>query len=150
MATTLHQTHPLLAVTVNNHTDFITLATHCEKLADTLLECNHTQLQQALSERLTTCLQILRPTLLDPVPDNLISALTVEQPPQQKPEFAPGSEQLCDYALVLSQLITHQALTPEMLPSLRGLLADLVQLFSGQLTAPRWVNTENGVQFIEQ
>lgn len=136
--------HPLLRTQVCAETDFTTLATHSEQLADSLLECRNPVLKRALGHRLHTCLSILRATLLDPIPEHLVSTLTVEVIPDTQTVFAPDSEQLCDYALALSQLLNGQAITPAMQCTLTGLQADLVTLFASQLTAPRWVNTPAG------
>ncbi|MEN3753449.1 hypothetical protein ABC733_14695 [Mangrovibacter sp. SLW1] len=133
---------------VHKETDFTTLAVHSENLAEALLECACPYTQQVLIKRLTTCLRILRPALLEPIPQHLVVSLTVTSLPTAKPVFEPDSEQLCDYALALSQLLSSQNLTPAIHHTLTGLLADLVELFAGQLSAPRWLSTQEGLVLI--
>lgn len=87
MATTLTQTHPLLAVPFNASTDFTVLASHCENFAETLIENNDPTLKMALCGRLNACLTLLHPTLLEPVPPHLVESLTVDALPANSPPF---------------------------------------------------------------
>ena len=138
MATTLTQTHPLLAIPFTSTTDFTVLAAHCEHFADALIENDDPALKQALSSRLVACLALLRTTLNDPVPPHLVESLTVDTFPATAPCFEPGAELLCDYCLALGKLLTERALSPESELLITGLLAELVWYFSAELKAPRW------------
>ena len=128
MATTPGYSHPLLAVPVHEETDFTTLAAHSENLADALLECACPYIQQVLSKRLTTCLRILRLALLEPIPQHLVVSLTVTSLPTAKPVFEPDSEQLCDYALALSQLLSsHTSYSDRFTGRLSGVVCRATQ-----------------------
>ncbi len=154
MATTPAFTHSLLTLPVSDQTEFTVLARHCEHLADTLLECADPLLRLALCERLNTSLSLLRPTLLEPVPEHLAYCLTTDSMAPENPEpaaagFAPDSEQLCDYALALSQLLACHTLPPGCTQPLHGLLNDVVSQFASLLCAPRWRNTPQGREWID-
>ncbi|EHP5745844.1 ash family protein [Salmonella enterica subsp. enterica serovar Uzaramo] len=150
MATTLTQTHPLLAVPFNAATDFTVLASHCENFAETLIETDDPALRLALCGRLAACLTLLRPTLNDPIPPHLVESLTTDTLPASSTCFDPGSELLCDYSLTLAQLLTGRALLPGMEQTLTGLLCELVWCFAAELKAPRWIRTADGVKFIDE
>lgn len=154
MATTPAFTQSLLTLPVCDQTEFTVLARHCEHLADALLECTDPLLRLALCERLNTSLSLLRPTLLEPVPAHLADSLTTDSMAPENPEpattgFAPDSEQLCDYALALSQLLACHTLPPGCTQPLHGLLNDVVSQFASLLCAPRWRNTPQGRAWID-
>lgn len=69
MATTLDQTHPLLTVPFSAATDFIVLADHCEKCADTQAESYDPILKMALCGRLAAGLARSYPASPDRQPD---------------------------------------------------------------------------------
>ncbi|CUY68699.1 Uncharacterised protein [Serratia marcescens] len=71
MATIPTQAYPSLAVPFNAITDFTILAGHCETFAETLIESNDLALKMALCGRINTCLTLLQPTLLEPVPPHI-------------------------------------------------------------------------------
>ncbi len=85
MATILTPARNLLSVPFSAATDFTDQADHCDRFAETLIECHDPALKMALYGRLRACLAILSPTLNDPIssgrkpdtrrPANLISAL---------------------------------------------------------------------------
>ncbi|MBT1427021.1 hypothetical protein [Dickeya dianthicola] len=150
MATTLTQTHPLLTLPFSAATDFIVLAGHCENFAEILIESDDPALRLALCGRLAACLALLRPTLNQPVPRHLFESLTVDTLPAVSPCFDPDSELLCDYCLVLAQLLTGRALSPETERMLTGLLSELVWYFAAELEAPRWIRTADGVKCINE
>lgn len=102
MATILTQTHPSLAVPFNATTDFTVLANHCEIFAETLIESNDTALKMALCGRINTCLMLLQPTLLEPVPPHLVESLTVDTLPATTPRFDPECTELCHYCLAIT------------------------------------------------
>ncbi|WP_226568418.1 hypothetical protein [Mangrovibacter yixingensis] len=154
MATNAVFTQSLLTLPVSDQTDFTVLARHCEHLAETLLECADPLLHRALCEKLNTSLSLLRPTLLEPIPAHLVDCLTTDSMAAENPApttagFAPDSEQLCDYALALSQLLACHTLPPGCIPPLRGLLNDVVSQFASLLCAPRWRNTPLGREWID-
>ena len=150
MATIPTQTHALLAIPFDSTTDFTVLAGHCENLADALLHSDDPAQRQAFSQRLNECLTQLRPTLDDAIPPHLIERLTVDEWPITTPCFAPEADLLCGYSQALAQLLTERRLSPEMEPTLAGLLFDLVLYFADELRAPRWIRTDDGVKFIEE
>ena len=67
----------LLSVPFSAATDFTVLANHCENFAETLIESNDPTLKMALCGRINTCLTLLQPTLLEPVPPHLVESLPV-------------------------------------------------------------------------
>ncbi|WP_226573250.1 hypothetical protein [Mangrovibacter yixingensis] len=149
MATTTTQTHPLFAIPLSSITDFTELASYCESIADALPEAHDTTLKMALCGRLNTCLTVLQPTLLDPVPEHLVESLTVDTLPADSPQLAPDCTALCSYGMALAQTLMQQGLPPETEQQLTGLLSELINYFAAEMKAPRWLRTEQGVVNIE-
>ncbi|WP_437891393.1 hypothetical protein [Phytobacter sp. V91] len=149
MATTLTQTHPLLAVPFNAATDFTVLASYSENFAETLLESNDPALKMALYGRLNACLALLQPTLLEPVPPHLVESLTVDTLPAISPRFEPECTALCHYCLALTRILSGQGADFETEKYLSWLLFDLVSYFAAEMKAPRWLRTAEGVKLID-
>ncbi|EEC0297146.1 hypothetical protein YV76_004658 [Salmonella enterica subsp. enterica] len=149
MATILTHDSDLLSVPFSAATDFTDLADHCDRFAETLIECHDPALKMALYGRLRACLAILSPTLNDPIPPHLVDSLTLDDLPTSFPRFDPDSEQLCKYCLTLLQILTEQAQGSKMEQPLTGLLCELVWFFAAKLKAPRWLRTTDGVVFID-
>ncbi|SQJ62338.1 hypothetical protein [Escherichia coli] len=149
MATVLPPDYDLLCVPFSAATEFTDLADHCDRFAETLIECHDPALKMALYGRLRACLAILHPTLNDPIPPHLVDSLTLNDLPTSFPRFESDPEQLCEYCLALIQLLTEQTQGSETEQSLTGLLCELVWFFAEKLKAPRWLHTADGVVFIE-
>ncbi|MGU3412383.1 hypothetical protein ACLBW0_03305 [Enterobacteriaceae bacterium C34A] len=122
--------------------DFLELANHCDRFAETLIDCDDTAEKLALLGRIGACLALLRPTLNDPIPDHLIDCLTTKTLPAPQSHFEPDSEALCDYCQTLAQVLCQQSFLPETEKTLRGLLCELVWMFAADLKAPRWVSVK--------
>nr|WP_318384182.1 hypothetical protein [uncultured Enterobacter sp.] len=145
MATIPSQVHPLLAVPFNAATDFTVLADHCENFAETLIENDDPTLKMALCGRLNACLTLLKPTLLEPVPPHLVDSLTVDTLPANSPQFGAECTELCCYCLALTQTLAGQGFASETEKQLSWLLYDLINDFTAQMKAPRWLRTQEGV-----
>ncbi|TKI05787.1 hypothetical protein [Martelella alba] len=150
MATTPTSVHALLSHAIRSTTDFITLAEHCDRLSEALLECHDDALCQALLTRLSQGLALLRPALDAPLPPNLIESLTVDELPTTAPCFEPDSDLLCEYCQILAQLLEEKDYRPEREPLFKGLLFELMNYLSGELRAPRWIRTADGVKILEE
>ncbi|EDH5633282.1 TPA: hypothetical protein O7X39_004506 [Salmonella enterica] len=149
MVTILTHDSDLLSVPFSAATDFTDLADHCDRFAETLIECHDPALKMALYGRLRACLAILSPTLNDPIPPHLVDSLTLDDLPTSFPRFEPDPEQLCQYCLALLQILTEQAQRSETEHTLTGLLCELIWFFAAKLKSPRWLRTADGVVFIE-
>ncbi|EEC0297173.1 hypothetical protein YV76_004693 [Salmonella enterica subsp. enterica] len=149
MATILTPDSDLLSVPFSAATEFTELADHCDRFAETLIECHDPALKMALYGRIRACLAILSPTLNEPIPSHLVDSLTLDDLPTSFPRFEPDPEQLCQYCLALLQILTEQAQGSETEQPLTGLLCELVWFFAAKLKAPRWLRTADGVVFIE-
>lgn len=154
MATTPTQPHLSehypFTLSFNAQTDFTVLADRCERFADALIESHHSGERQALCYRLADCLNLLHPTLHDPIPPHLIERFTVDQLPNKTPVFEPESELLCGYCLTLAQLLSKHTFNADEEKQLTGLLFELVCYFADELRAPRWIRTADGVKFIDE
>ncbi|MBS1204728.1 MAG: hypothetical protein H6R25_1627 [Proteobacteria bacterium] len=139
MATIPTLTHALFTSPFSHSTDFIELADNCERFAEALAECDDPQQKMALCGRLSACLTLLQPTLLDPVPEHLKACLTVEHFPGRFPQFEPEADQLCGYCQTLTQLLMSGTLAPEPESIVRDLLYRLVDFFADTMKAPRWL-----------
>ncbi|BDI37250.1 hypothetical protein NKK66_RS04960 [Escherichia coli] len=139
----------LLTIPFSAATDFTDLAAHCDRFAQTLIECHNPALKMALCGRLNTCLALLRPTLNEPIPPHLIDGFITNDFPDVSPGFEPDAESLCDYCLALTQILNGHSLLPETETTLTGLLCELVWYFADSLKAPHWIRTADGVQVID-
>lgn len=139
MATTSILNQALFTSPFNHTTDFTELADNCERFAEVLAECDDPLQKMALCGRLSACLALLQPTLLEPVPEALKASLTVDHFPAHFPIFEPETDQLCRYCQVLTQLLMSGTLAPQSERVLRDLLYMLVDFFAGTLKAPRWL-----------
>ena len=145
MATTPNQTHSLFTLPFNHATDFTELADNCERFTDALVDCEEPAQKMALYGRLSACLNLLQPTLLDPIPEYLKASLTVEELPSRLPEFAPEIDQLGCYCQEITQLLMNGSLPEQAESVLEDLLCELVGYFADTLKAPRWLRTDEGM-----
>ncbi|EJE9658090.1 hypothetical protein M5796_004446 [Salmonella enterica] len=149
MATIPTQAHPSLAVPFSATTDFTILASHCETFAETLIESNDPALKMALCGRINTCLTLLQPTLLEPVPPHLVESLTVDTLPATTSRFEPECTELCRYCLAITQNLSGLGFASETEKYLSWLLYDLINYFAAEMKAPRWLRTAGGMKFID-
>ncbi|MRS91550.1 hypothetical protein GJV04_16105 [Enterobacteriaceae bacterium RIT714] len=138
--------HALFTTSFNYHTDFIELADNCERFVEALVECGDTAQKLALCGRLSACLALLQPTLLEPVPQHLQASLTVDDLPLDPPVFEPESDQLGRYCQLLTQMLLAHSLSESDERVAGDLLLDLVGFYSDRLKAPRWLRTEEGLE----
>jgi hypothetical protein len=148
MATFPTQTHPLLTTAFNVQTDFTVLADYCENLAEILIESDDPWLEKALYGQLRSCLSLLEPTLLEPIPAHLIASLTVDVLPENAPRFEPECTELCRYCLALTNVLEGKQISADLTKEIRGLLYDLVTFFTAGMKAPRWLRTAEGVTLL--
>lgn len=78
MATTPNHIHSLLVLPFPCSTDFTELADNCERFAEVLVETHEPAEKLALCGKLSSCLNLLRTTLHEPIPAHLTESLTVE------------------------------------------------------------------------
>jgi len=145
MTTTLSYSHSLFTVPFDSNTDFTELADNCERFVDVLVECEDPTQKMALCGRLSACLDLLQPTLLEPVPEHLKASLTVDFLPLDVPVFEPEVDQLGRYCQLLTQLLLTRSLSESDDRVAGDLLQDLVGFYSDTLKAPRWLRTDGGV-----
>lgn len=145
MTTTPNFSHALFTTPFDHTTDFTELADHCGRFVDVLVECDDPAQKLALCGRLSACLALLQPTLLDPIPEHLKARLTVDDLPLDVPAFAPESDQLGRYCQLLTQLLLSRTLSGSEERVAGDLLQDLVGFYRDRLIAPRWLRTDEGV-----
>lgn len=144
MATTPTQAHSLFTLPFNHATDFTQLADNCERFTDALIECEEPIQKMALYGRLSACLALLQPTLLDAIPEHLKVSLTVEELPSRVPAFEPECDQLGRYCQEITQLLMNGSLPRQSEIVMEDLLCELVSYFTDTLKAPRWLQTDEG------
>ena len=144
MATTPTQVHSLFTLPFNHATDFTELADNCERFTDALVDCEEPAPKMALYGRLYACLNLLQPTLLDPVPDALKASLTVKELPSCVPAFEPECDQLGRYCQEITQMLMNGSLPRQSEIVMEDLLCELVSYFADKLKAPRWLQTNEG------
>ncbi|GJL40076.1 hypothetical protein ITR15_13330 [Enterobacter chengduensis] len=144
MATTPTQAHSLFTLPFNHATDFTQLADNCERFTDALIECEEPIQKMALYGRLSACLALLQPTLLDAIPEHLKASLTVEELPSRVPAFEPECDQLGRYCQEITQLLMNGSLPRQSEIVMEDLLCELVSYFTDTLKAPRWLQTDEG------
>lgn len=145
MTTTPGFSHSLFTTPFDHNTDFTDLADNCARFVDALVECDEPAKKLALCGRLSACLALLQPTLLEPVPEHLKVSLTVDDLPLQQPVFEPEADQLGRFCQLLTQLLLNQSLSKSDERVVGDLLQELVGFYSDTLKAPRWLRTDKGV-----
>ena len=145
----MYATHSLFTLPFNHGTEFIELADNCERFTEALVESEDPERKMALCGRLSACLELLQPTLLDPIPEYLKENLTVEDLPSHTPPFKPDATQLGRYCQEITQLLMNGSLQPKSAIVMEDLLCELIDYFADTLKAPRWLKTESGLIAIE-
>lgn len=140
----------LLSVPFSVATDFTVLADYCARFAETLIETDDPALRLAFCGRLHACLALLQPTLHDPIPPHLTESLTVDTLPTAPAHFISEPDSLCEYCLMLFQLLMERMAEPKAEKTLTGLLCELVWYFAEGVKAPRWLRTADGVRVIDE
>jgi hypothetical protein len=113
MTTTPGFSHSLFTTPFDHTTDFTELADNCERFVDVLVECEDPAQKMALCGRLSACLALLQPTLLEPVPEHVKASLTVDDLPLDVPLFEPEInccqlQRSCwQYCQLLTQLLAE-------------------------------------------
>ena len=130
------------------HTDFIDLADNCQRYCEALVEETNPARKIALCGRLASTFALLRPMLLEPIPEHLQERLTVDRFPEREPVFNTESDQHCRYGEEITQRLISGALTPESARVMGDLLFELTGYFADQLKAPRWLRTEAGIALL--
>ncbi|UWX93085.1 hypothetical protein N2K86_20990 [Enterobacter mori] len=105
MTTTPHFSHALFTTPFDHTTDFTELADNCSQFVGVLVECDDPIQKMVLCGRLSACLALLQPTLLEPVPGYLKASLTVDDLPLDVPVFEPEVDQLRRYCQLLTQML---------------------------------------------
>ncbi|HDR2792765.1 MULTISPECIES: hypothetical protein [Enterobacter] len=144
----MNTSNALFTTPFNHNTDFIDLADNCERFCEALVEETDPARKMALCGRLATSLALLRPMLLEPVPEYLQERLTVDVFPDHAPAFTTESDQLNRYCEEITQLLISGALAPESARVMGDLLFELTRYFADLLKAPRWLRTEAGVALL--
>ncbi|ENA0611516.1 hypothetical protein ABFP30_003262 [Enterobacter bugandensis] len=136
--------HALFTTPFDHTTDFTELADSCERFVEVLVECDDPTQKLALCGRLSACLSLLQPTLLEPVPEHLKASLTVNDLPLEAPLFEPEIDRLGRYCQLLTQMLLARTLSANDERVAGDLLQDLVGFYSDTLKAPRWLRTTEG------
>lgn len=136
--------HALFTTPFDHTTDFTELADSCERFVEVLVECDDPTQKLALCGRLSACLSLLQPTLLEPVPEHLKASLTVNDLPLEAPLFEPEIDRLGRYCQLLTQMLLARTLSASDERVAGDLLQDLVGFYSDTLKAPRWLRTTEG------
>ena len=144
MTTTPNFSHALFTTPFDHTTDFTELADNCAQFVDVLVECDDPTQKMALCGRLSACLALLQPTLLEPVPEYLKASLTVDDLPLDVPVFEPEIDQLGRYCQLLTQMLLARTLSASAERVAGELWPDLVGFYSETLKAPRWLRTPLG------
>lgn len=136
--------HALFTTPFDHTTDFTELADSCERFVEVLVECDDPTQKLALCGRLSVCLSLLQPTLLEPVPKHLKASLTMNDLPLEAPLFEPEIDRLGRYCQLLTQMLLARTLSANDERVAGDLLQDLVGFYSDTLKAPRWLRTTAG------
>ena len=144
MTTPPNFSHTLFTTPFDHTTDFTELADNCEQFVDVLVECDDPAQKMALCGRLSACLALLQPTLLEPVPEYLKASLTVDDLPLDVPVFEPEVDQLGRYCQLLTQMLLAHSLSESDERVAGDLLQELVRFYSDTLKTPRWLRTTEG------
>ena len=105
MATIPTISQSLFTTPFDHNTDFTELADNCQRYCEALVEETDPARKIALCGRLASTLALLRPMLLEPLPEHLQERLTVNVFPECEPAFNAESDQLCRYCEEITQLL---------------------------------------------
>lgn len=90
-----------------HNTDFTELADNCQRYCEALVEETDPARKIALCGRLASTLALLRPMLLEPLPEHLQERLTVSVFPECEPAF--NAESACVMGYLLFELTGYFA-----------------------------------------
>ncbi|WP_338557156.1 hypothetical protein [Erwinia sp. E_sp_B04_7] len=129
--------------------DFLDLAEYNERLVSVLVESDNNEERLAICLQMAACLAQLQTALNEPVPESRIAQLTTEDETVfWSSSFIAEPETVTLYCRALTQALLSRVLSPEIEEAFRGLLFDLVSFQVDDLKAPRFVQTESGLEHI--
>lgn len=122
----------------------------CQQHADALIENHDNTERMALCGRLFAGLEMLKSSLIAPLPEHLIQRLTadVAEPDNYRCPLSTDSETLREYCMALTMLLLQNQQSPEQEEHITGLLFELINVLAEDLKAPRFIRTDAGLVMI--
>ncbi|MDC7870659.1 hypothetical protein TH60_14240 [Pantoea ananatis] len=141
----------LLKTPLGTTHDLFQVLDTCVRYVDALVECNELSARMALCGRLLAALEVLRVLLDQPLPEHLIERLTVDKVEHKacRSGGSIDSEEMRQYCSALTLVLLNQQASTDLQKHITGLLFQMVNIMSDDLTAPRFVRTESGLVMIE-
>ncbi|MBN6030360.1 hypothetical protein [Pantoea ananatis] len=141
----------LLKTPLGTTHDLFQVLDTCVRYVDALVECNDIADRMALCGRLLAALEVLRVLLDQPLPEHLIERLTVDKVDHKacRSGGSIDSEEMRQYCSALTLVLLNQQAPADLQKHITGLLFQMVNIMSDDLTAPRFVRTESGLVMIE-
>ena len=140
----------LLKTPLGTTHDLFQVLDTCVRYVDALVECNEIAARMALCGRLLAALEVLRVLLDQPLPEHLIERLTVDKVDDKacRSGGSIDSEEMRQYCSALTLVLLNQQASTDLQKHITGLLFQMVNIMSDDLTAPRFVRTESGLVMI--
>ncbi|OAE10025.1 hypothetical protein [Pantoea sp. OXWO6B1] len=141
----------LLKTPLGTTHDLFLVLDACGRYVDALVECNDIADRMALCGRLLAALEVLKVLLDKPLPEHLIKRLTLEKGDDRacRSRDSIDSEEMRQYCSALTLVLLNQQAPADLQKHITGLLFQMVNIMTDDLTAPRFVRTASGLVMIE-
>ncbi|MDJ0034791.1 hypothetical protein QM637_02890 [Pantoea allii] len=141
----------LLKTPLGTTHDLFQVLDTCVRYVDALVECNDIADRMALCGRLLAALEVLKVLLDKPLPEHLIKRLTLEKGDDRacRSRDSIDSEEMRQYCSALTLVLLNQQAPANLQKHITGLLFQMVNIMTDDLTAPRFVRTESGLVMID-
>ncbi|MDJ0039933.1 hypothetical protein [Pantoea allii] len=141
----------LLKTPLGTTHDLFQVLDTCVRYVDALVECNDIADRMALCGRLLAALEVLKVLLDKPLPEHLIKRLTLEKGDDEacRSRDSIDSEEMRQYCSALTLVLLNQQAPVDLQKHITGLLFQMVNIMTDDLTTPRFVQTASGLVMIE-
>lgn len=141
----------LLKTPLGTTHDLFQVLDACGRYVDALVECNDIADRMAMCGRLLAALEVLKVLLEKPLPEHLIKRLTLEKGDDKacRSRDSIDSEEMRQYCSALTLVLLNQQAPADLQKHITGLLFQMVNIMTDDLTAPRFVQTETGLVMID-
>ncbi|WHS99321.1 MAG: hypothetical protein LZT29_02321 [Pantoea stewartii] len=141
----------LLKTPLGTTHDLFQVLEACSHYVDALMECHDITARMALCGRLLAALEVLKVLLDKPLPEHLIKRLTLEKGNDKacRSGCSIDSEEMRQYCSALTLVLLNQPASTDLQKHITGLLFQMINIMTDDLTAPRFVQTASGLVMID-
>ncbi|MFB4358607.1 hypothetical protein RBJ15_21680 [Pantoea sp. BS_4] len=141
----------LLKTPLGTTHDLFQVLDTCVRYVDALIECHDIAARMALCGRLLAALEVLKVLLDQPLPEHLIKRLTLEKGNDKacRSGCSIDLEEMRQYCSALTLVLLNQPASTDLQKHITGLLFQMINIMTDDLTAPRFVQTASGLVMID-